>query len=402
MNAQMPVPKMKRVFFCVLDSLGVGALPDAKDYGDGPGANTLGNIATAVGSLELPTLGKMGIGNITSVRGTPPQTQTIAAFGKANEISKGKDTTTGHWEFAGIEVKNPFPTYPNGFPKSFIDQFINENSLPGVLCNQPASGTQVIEDLGEEHIRTGKPIVYTSADSVFQIACHEELFGLDRLYKICENARKQCDAIQVSRVIARPFLGKNAQDFKRTGNRKDFSIALPSATAMDKMVAAGLETISIGKIASIYSHQGFTQELKAGSNREILQTVRSQLNRDFAGLVFANFVDFDMNFGHRRDPAGYAEELRWFDAELEAIIEKMTESDLLILSADHGNDPTTPGSDHTREYVPVLAYTKHTHRVGGKDLGTRGSFADIGQTMLDAFGLAPDLPIGTSFWKELE
>ncbi len=393
--------KAKRVFFFVLDSVGVGAMPDAAEYGDGD-VNTLKHIAKTVGGLNLPTLEKMGLGHLTEIKGVAKPSSTIAAYGKAAEKSKGKDTTTGHWEFMGIEVSVPFPTYPQGFPKEFIDCFVAENSLPGVLGNKAASGTVIIEELGEKHLASEKPIVYTSADSVFQIACHEETFGLDRLYSLCKNARKQCNEINVSRVIARPFLGANAKAFKRTGNRKDYSIELPAKTALDHLLVDKFESISIGKVASIYGYTGFSKELKASSNQEIFNVAKKEAERNFTGLLFANFVDFDMLYGHRRNPRGYAKELEWFDAELRSFIKSMMrEDDLLILSADHGNDPTAPGSDHTREYVPIIAYTKVTENSGGKALGTRTSFADIGQTILDALGSSAKLPIGQSFWQEM-
>lgn len=395
----MKARRFDRVIFLVLDSLGVGEMPDAEAYGD-VGANTLGHIGRAVGGLKIPTLESFGIGHLTKVRGVAAAQKTRACFGKAAERSRGKDTTTGHWEFAGIETRVPFRTYPDGFPKKFIDDFVREARVPGVLGNIAASGTDIIRDLGAEHLESGKPIVYTSADSVFQIACHEEIYELKRIYRMCEIARSLCDPLQVSRVIARPFTGI-AGAFKRSAGRKDYSIALPGPTAIDHLKNSQLDTISVGKVASIYNHQGFTREVPASGNREILDTVVRELNRGFSGLLFANLVDFDMLYGHRRDAEGYARELEWFDGALAKFVAELSPRDLLILSADHGNDPTAKGSDHTREYVPVLAWTQQTDSGQGRDLGTRASFADIGQTILEALGKEPQLPIGESFLSQV-
>ncbi len=389
-----------RVFFLVLDSLGIGAMPDAKDFGD-EGSHTLGHIASAVGGLRLPQLQQLGLGNISNILGVAPQPEPQGAYGKCAELAKGKDTTTGHWEMAGISVKKPFPTYYEGFPQSFVDRFVAQAKVPGYLGNMAASGTEIIQQLGDEHVKTGKPIVYTSADSVFQIACHEESFGLDRLYEICLEARKLCDELGVARVIARPFIG-SAGKYTRTKNRKDYSVALPEETMMEKLQRSpGLETVSIGKVASIYSEQGFHRKVKAGDNRAIFAATVAEADREFRGLVFANLVDFDMLYGHRRDAKGYAQELEWFDSALPELLGKMNERDLLILSADHGNDPTFPGSDHTREYVPLLATSKKIAAAGGKNLGTRSSFADIGQTILEALGSTEKQKIGQSFLREI-
>ncbi len=392
----------KRVILLVLDSLGVGALPDAASYGDS-GANTLAHIGDESPGLSLPHLGAMGLGNITPVKGLPPVRHATAAYGKALELSKGKDTTTGHWELAGIETAVSFAVFPRGFSEEFIRRFVTENDLPGVLVNEPASGTQVIADWGEEHLSTGKPIVYTSADSVFQIAAHEEHFGLERLYGMCERARLQCDEINVSRVIARPFTGTHAANFKRTENRRDYSIDLPGPTMMDHLRDKNMDTIGVGKIPSIYNYKGFSESIVAKNNRGIMAEVNNALQKDFHGLLFANFVDFDMLFGHRRDPIGYGKELEWFDGELQNLLSNIREKDLLIITADHGNDPTAPGTDHTREYIPVLAWTHATReRRQKKDLGVRGSFADVGQTILDFMEVDSRLQIGTSFRDILE
>lgn len=385
----------RRVFFLVLDSVGIGEMPDAERFGD-KGAHTLGHIAEAVGGLNVPLLEKMGLGNITALKGVKPVARAIAAHGKLAELSNGKDTTTGHWEFAGILTQKPFPTYYDGFPEDFITRFIAGSKIPGVLGNIPASGTEIIKQLGDEHIRTGKPIVYTSADSVFQIACHEEHFGLDRLYELCEVARKLCDEVKVARVIARPFTGTSG-NYTRTGNRKDYSIALSGEIMMQKLLDAGLDSISIGKVASIYSEEGFNKKVKASNNRAIFDATVNEAKKDFHGLCFANLVDFDMLYGHRRDAKGYAKELTWLDSALPELIKHMHEDDLLLMSADHGNDPTYHGSDHTREYVPIIAYSKRTEARGGANLQIRKSFADVGQTILDALGVKGTLPIGTSF-----
>lgn len=396
----MKTASYNRVFLLVLDSLGIGAMPDAADFGDA-GSHTIGHIADSVGGLKAPALARLGLGNISAIRGVAENKNPRAAFGKCAEIAKGKDTTTGHWEMAGIRVLKPFPTYYEGFPADFLARFVKEANVPGYLGNFAASGTEIIQQLGDEHVKTGKPIVYTSADSVFQIACHEESFGLARLLEICEVARRLCDELGVARVIARPFLGANGK-YTRTKNRKDYSVALPEETMMHKLQrVAGLETVSIGKVASIYSEEGFHSKVKATDNRSILEAVKTEAKRDFRGLVFANLVDFDMLYGHRRDPAGYAREIEWFDGELPSLLALLREGDLLLLTADHGNDPTFAGSDHTREYVPILAWSRGTEMKGGRDLGTRSTFADIGQTILEALGAPERQAIGKSFLAEL-
>lgn len=385
-----------RVFFLVLDSVGIGAMPDAADFGD-TGSHTLGHIAEAVGGLHVPNLARMGLGNISSLKGVAPQAKATAAYGKSSELAKGKDTTTGHWEMAGVRVKQAFPTYHEGFPESFMTRFVKESGVPGFLGNIPASGTEIIQQLGDEHVKTGKPIVYTSADSVFQIACHEESFGLNHLYKICEVARKLCDELGVARVIARPFIGQSGA-YKRTTNRKDYSVALPEETTMDRLQRiSGMETVSIGKVASIYSERGFSKKVKAGDNRAIFSAFLEEASRPFRGLCFANLVDFDMLYGHRRDSKGYAKELEWLDQELPNFLAKLGPRDLFLMTADHGNDPTFPGSDHTREFVPVIAWSRATEARGGQNLGTLKTFADLGQTILEALGSGESQAIGQSF-----
>lgn len=393
--------KFDRVFLLVLDSLGIGEMPDAKEFGD-EGAHTLAHTAASVGGLKAPHLARMGLGNISSVPGLTPAARPTAAYGKCAELAKGKDTTTGHWEMAGISVKKPFPTYYEGYPQDFMDRFVKEAQVPGYLANEAASGTEIIQRLGTEHIKTGKPIVYTSADSVFQIAAHEEHFGLERLLEICKVARRLCDELGVARVIARPFTGTEG-NYTRTKNRKDFSVALPEETAMQRLQRMeGIETVSIGKVASIYSEEGFSSKVKAADNRAIFQATVSEAARpNFRGLVFANLVDFDMLYGHRRNPEGYAREIEWFDGALPSLLEKLGPKDLLLMTADHGNDPTFRGSDHTREYIPVIAWSRETENAGGQNLGTRKTFADIGQTILDALGCKEKQLIGTSFLSEL-
>jgi phosphopentomutase len=388
--------RFDRVFLLVLDSVGIGAMPDAAEFGDA-GASTLGHIAEKAAPLKVPNLASFGLANITPLNGLSPANRPRAAHGKAAELAKGKDTTTGHWEMAGVRVTKAFPTYYNGFPQDFIDRFVREAKVPGVLGNIPASGTEIIQQLGDEHIKTGKPIVYTSADSVFQIACHEQHFGLERLYEICHVARLLCDDLGVARVIARPFVGSSG-GYTRTTNRKDFSVALPEETMMDRLQRMqDIETVSVGKVASIYSERGFGKKVKAGDNRAIFAAVLAEAARPLRGLVFANLVDFDMLYGHRRNPQGYGAELEWFDSELPKLLQLLGERDLLVLTADHGNDPTHHGTDHTREYVPVLAWSRATENGGGANLGTLGSFADIGQTILEALGCPEKLPIGQSF-----
>jgi len=380
----------------VLDSAGIGAMPDAPAWGDA-GADTLGHIVESR-TVDLPVLQSIGLGNIRSLDGLPAVGQPIGSFGKCTLKSNGKDTTTGHWEMAGIILEKAFPTYPDGFPPSIIDRFVSEARVPGVLGNVPASGTEIIKELGEEHVKTGKPIVYTSADSVFQIAAHEEVVPIERLYEICEIARRILDGEnKVGRVIARPFLGHNAADFKRTENRHDYAVPPPANNLLPLLKDAGLDVVCIGKIASIYDSMGVTEDLTAKNNEQTIDQAISALRADSHGLIFSNLVDFDMLYGHRRDTEGYAKALEHFDSRLPEIFSAMHDDDLLILTADHGNDPTFPGSDHTREYAPLLVYGKTAR--GGVDLGTRDSLADIGQTIAENFDVK--LSDGESFLSQL-
>jgi phosphopentomutase len=346
----------------------------------------------------MPNLRSLGLGNIRSLSGLPQVESPIGSYGKCALRSNGKDTTTGHWEMAGIVLEKAFPTFPNGFPPRIIDQFVAAADVPGVLGNVPASGTEIIKQLGEEHVRTGKPIVYTSADSVFQIAAHEEVVPVERLYEICHIAREILQGEdKVGRVIARPFVGSSAETFKRTENRHDYAVPPPADNLLPLLMAAGLDVVCIGKIASIYDSMGVTEDLTAKNNDQTVDQTINALNAESHGLIFSNLVDFDMLYGHRRDTEGYAKALEHFDTRLPEIFEAMNADDLLILTADHGNDPTKEGSDHTREYAPLLAFHKRSH--AGKDLGTRGSLADIGQTIAENFDLS--LGNGESFLSEL-
>ena len=388
--------KFGRVCLVVLDSAGIGEMPDAAAWGDA-GANTLGHIFESR-TVNIPNLQAMGLGNITPLKGLSAVDSPNGAFGKCTLKSDGKDTTTGHWEMAGIILKQGFPKFPDGFPPRIIDEFVRQANLPGVLANVPASGTEIIKDFGEEHIATGKPIVYTSADSVFQIAAHEEIIPIERLYEICEIARNILHGDdEVARVIARPFLGTTADNFKRTENRHDYAVPPPAGNLLPLLKDAGLDVVCIGKIASIYDGMGVTEELEAKNNDQIIDVTISALNADSKGLIFSNLVDFDMLYGHRRDTEGYAKALEHFDTRLHEMIDALRDDDLLIMTADHGNDPTKEGSDHTREYVPLLVYGKSAST--NVALGTRQSLSDIGQTIAHNFGLQID--DGVSFLGEI-
>lgn len=389
-------PRFGRVCLIVLDSAGIGAMPDAAKWGDA-GSDTFGHILESR-HVDLPNFRALGLGNIRPLNGVAHVEKPIGSYGKCALKSNGKDTTTGHWEMAGIILKRAFPTYPNGFPPRIIDEFVAKAAVPGILGNVPASGTEIIKELGEEHVRTGKPIVYTSADSVFQIAAHEEIIPIERLYEICETARQILDGEdRVGRVIARPFLGHNAADFKRTENRHDYAVPPPADNLLPMMKDAGLDVVCIGKIASIYDSVGVTKDLTAKNNEQAIDQTINALNVSSRGLIFSNLVDFDMLYGHRRDTEGYALALEYFDNRLPDIFSAMRESDLLILTADHGNDPTFRGTDHTREYAPLFVYGRSAK--AGVDLGTRGSLSDIGQTISENFGIR--LGNGLSFLSEI-
>jgi phosphopentomutase len=366
-------------------------MPDAPEWGDA-GADTFGHILESR-AVRLPNLQRYGLGNIRPLQALPPLDHLTGSYGRCALRSNGKDTTTGHWEMAGIVLERAFPTYPNGFPTPVIDRFIKETDVPGILGNIPASGTEIIKQLGEEHVKTGKPIVYTSADSVFQIAAHEEVIPLNRLYEICEIARRILDGEnKVGRVIARPFLGQPGS-FYRTENRHDYAVPPPRENLLPALADEDLDVVCIGKIASIYDSMGVTQELTAKNNEQSINQTIKALEDSSRGLIFSNLVDFDMLYGHRRDTEGYAKALEHFDSRLPEIESAMRTDDVMMITADHGNDPTFRGSDHTREYAPLLVYGKNAQP--SVNLGTRDSLADIGQTIADNFGL--ELGNGTSF-----
>ena len=390
------MPKnFNRILLVVLDGAGIGAMPDAPEWGDA-GSDTFGHILESR-PVQLPNLQRYGLGNIRPLADLPAIHNPVGSYGRCALRSNGKDTTTGHWEMAGIILGRAFPTYPDGFPASVIDRFVREADVPGILGNIPASGTEIIKDLGAEHVATGKPIVYTSADSVFQIAAHEEVISLGRLYRICEIARHILDGEhKVGRVIARPFLGEPGA-FYRTENRHDYAVPPPRENLLPALADADLDVVCIGKIASIYDSLGVTKDLTAKNNEQsISQTIRA-LEEPTRGLIFSNLVDFDMLYGHRRDTEGYAKALEHFDTRLPEIEYMMREDDLMMITADHGNDPTFRGSDHTREYAPLLVYGKAARP--GINLGTRSSLADIGQTIAENFGLK--LSAGKGFLREL-
>jgi len=367
----------------VLDSVGIGELPDAEEYGD-RGAATLQNIAAEIGGLKLPNLEKMGLGKIENIAGLSSEIEAEGAYAKAAEKSKGKDTTTGHWEIAGLISETPFPTYPEGFPAEIMEQFeqaIGRESL----ANKPASGTVIIEELGQKHIETGKPIVYTSADSVFQIAAHEDVIPVNELYDYCKKAR---DILQgehaVARVIARPFIGEPG-NFQRTERRKDFSLAPSKPTILDYLKSQGLEVNAVGKITYIFNHSGITDSVTTTNNMDGVDKTLAYMDNTAQGLIFSNLVDFDQNYGHRRNIEGYAEALKSFDQRIPELKAAMQDDDLLIITADHGCDPTYPGTDHTREYVPILIYGKKV--IKDLDLGIRNSFSDIAASIASIFDL---------------
>lgn len=392
------MPNLKRAILIVLDGVGIGEAPDAAEFGD-EGSNTLGNLAEAVGGLKVPNLEKLGLGNIAPLKGVQPQKSPMANYGKMAEQAPGKDSTSGHWEMAGCILDRPFPTYPNGFPPEVIEPFTRRIGR-GILGNKPASGTEIIKELGMEHLRTGKPIVYTSADSVFQIAAHEKIIPLPELYKMCEIAREILTGPHaVSRVIARPFIGDSPENFTRTRARRDFSLKPPCKLVQHCVQDAGLTTVGIGKIDDLYAGEGLTVKIHTKGNEDGMNVLTEQMKQVDSGLIMINLVDFDMLWGHRNNPVGFHEELQRFDRRLPEFLALTKPGDMLAITADHGNDPTTPSTDHSREYVPLLIYgpdLKH-----GVNLGVRQTFADLGKTIASGFGLA-DCPIaGTSFWQDI-
>lgn len=385
----------RKVTIIVLDSAGIGVLPDAEQYGD-HGCNTLGNCSLAVGGLKLPHLGRLGLGLLTNLAGVPAVDKPLASYGKMVERSPGKDTTTGHWELAGIILEKPFPVYPDGFPTEIIAPF---KQLIGrdILGNKAASGTGIIDELGELHMRTGYPIVYTSADSVFQIAAHEEVIPVEVLYSMCRTARELLTGKhEVGRVIARPFVGIPGA-FERTANRHDFSVKPPAATVLDLLLDNGLEVVGVGKIQDIFAGEGISRAIHTRGNTDGVDQTLALMKEDFSGLLFTNLVDFDQMYGHRNDPRGYADALEEFDRRLPEIMGALGEQDVLLITADHGTDPTTPGTDHTREYVPLLVYGPGLRQ--GVNLGVRASFSDVAATVAELFGL--EFKTGTSFAKDI-
>lgn len=390
-------PRFKRVFLIVLDSVGIGALPDAHLYGD-EGTNTLVHIAQRIGGLHMPNMAKLGLSLIHEIPGIPKVLRPLAHYGKMKEKSVGKDTMTGHWELMGLYIKEPFLTFPDGFPTPLIEQ-IESVTKRKVIGNKVASGTEIIKELGDEHVKTGALIVYTSADSVLQIAAHEEVVPLEELYDICQKVRQLTLApeYKVGRVIARPFIGENGQ-WERTANRKDYSLKPFARTVMNELVDGGYDSIAIGKIQDIYDGEGITKAIRTVSNADGMEKFIQAFSKSFTGLCFLNLVDFDAKFGHRRDPAGYGKALEEFDEQLGQVFDVMKEDDLLIITADHGNDPTHRGTDHTREYVPLLVYHQSIEK--GKPLGVRETFADVGATIADNFNI-PLPKHGTSFLHEL-
>jgi phosphopentomutase len=389
--------EIKRVAVIVLDGVGAGELPDATNYGD-VGSNSLGNTARVVGGLNLPNMGAIGLGNITPIQGVPPRKDTLGAYGKCTEISNGKDSVTGHWELMGVEVKKPFPTYPNGFPPEVLAEF---KRLTGydVLGNKPASGTEIIKELGEEHVRTGKPIVYTSADSVFQIAAHEDVIPIPELYNLCDISRKMLTGDHaVGRVIARPFIGDSAETFTRTKRRHDYPLLAPIDTMLDTLIKAGHKVYATGKIDDLFGGRGITKTHHSVFNMESIQAMVDFMDEDFTGMLFANLVEFDMTYGHRNDAKGYAQKLEEFDAFVPTIRAKMQPTDIAMVVADHGVDPTTVSTDHSREYIPLLVFGQQVKN--NVDLGIRGSFADVAATIAEALAVTPPT-IGKSFLKEI-
>ncbi|MDP2960745.1 MAG: phosphopentomutase [candidate division Zixibacteria bacterium] len=386
--------KIKRVILIVLDSCGVGELPDASIYDD-QGSNTLGNTAKKVGGLNLPNLEKLGLGNIEPIMGVLPQKSPLACHGKMGELSPGKDSTTGHWEIAGVILKKPFPVYPDGFPEKIIHKFKKAIGIE-VLGNKAASGTEIIKELGEEHLRSGKPIVYTSADSVFQIAAHEDKIPVNRLYRFCLIAREILSGKNaVARVIARPFEGEPGS-FNRTVRRKDFSLPPPEKTILDILKENKIEVIGIGKIEDLFAGEGLSKSIHTKDNRDGMDNLIKVMIEGKKGLIFINLIDFDMLWGHRNDFKGFAKGLEDFDRRLIEVLGLLTPEDLLIITADHGCDPTTPSTDHSREYVPVLVYGEKIKK--GIDLGVRKSFSDVAATLAEIFKV-PDTGKGESLWR---
>lgn len=388
----------KRIFIIVMDSVGIGEAPDAERFGD-KGADTLGHIAERMNGLHMPNMGKLGLSNIRELKGIEKAEKPLAYYTKMMEASNGKDTMTGHWEIMGLNIKTPFQVFPEGFPEELLNE-LEKRTGRKVIGNKPASGTAIIEELGEEHMKTGAMIVYTSADSVLQIAAHEEIIPLDELYNICKIARELTldEKYMVGRVIARPFVGEPGS-FKRTPNRHDYALKPFERTVMSELKDAGFDVIAIGKISDIYDGEGVTKSLRTVSNMDGMDKLIETFDMDFTGISFVNLVDFDALYGHRRDPEGYGKALEEYDARLPEVFAKMQADDLLMITADHGNDPIAPGTDHTREYVPLLVYSKRMTE--GKELPLRQTFADLGATVAENFQVK--MPqYGKSFLNDLK
>ncbi|MBI2412763.1 MAG: phosphopentomutase [Deltaproteobacteria bacterium] len=388
--------RIKRVVIIVFDGLGCGELPDAADYGD-KGSNTLVNLSKAAGGLDIENLSSFGLGLIEGVDHIRKTASPIASYGRMREVSPGKDTATGHWEMCGVTLEKPFPTYPNGFPPEMMERFVQETGY-GWLGGKPASGTGILDELGEEHLRTGRLIVYTSADSVFQIAAHEELVPIEELYRVCRKTRELMDEYGISRVIARPFLGRPGS-FKRTTRRKDWPVEPPGELVIERIKKKGLPVVGVGKVGDIFVHRGLTEEIRTVSDTDGMDRTIEALRHYNEGVVFTNLVDFDTLYGHRNDTAGYAKALSTIDKRIPELTALFDEGDMLVLTADHGCDPTTPSTDHSREHVPLLVYGKGLKK--GVNLGTRGSFADLGATLAEVFGAGGGASKGRSFLKDV-
>ncbi|MBU2583903.1 MAG: phosphopentomutase [Bacteroidetes bacterium] len=389
---------MPKVVVIIIDGVGVGSTPDAVEYND-VGGNTLCNIAAKIGGLDLPNLQELGLGNIAEILGVKKKSDCAGSFGKMKAQSRGKDSTTGHWEIGGLITNYSFPVYPNGFPKEIIEKFIQLNKLEGILGNKAASGTEIIFELGEEHIRTGFPIVYTSADSVFQIAAHEEVIPVEKLYEICNVTRDKIMTGEhaVGRIIARPFIGEIG-NFSRTYRRKDYALEAHGDMIFDLLVQNSIVTIGIGKINDLFAYRNINKQIKTKSNLEGIQETIKTISAEENSYIMTNLVDFDVNFGHRNDAAGFSTALKEFDNHLLDILTALKTNDILMITSDHGNDPTFPGTDHTREFVPLLVYGRNIRR--SVDLGIRETFADVSKTICDFYQINNNLS-GNSFYSEL-
>lgn len=388
----------KRIFLVVMDSVGIGEAPDAEEFND-VGANTLGHIAEKMNGLNMPNMQKLGLGNIADIKGIEKQDNPLAYFTKMQEASNGKDTMTGHWEIMGLNIQKPFRTFPDGFPSELIHQ-LEEKTGRKIIGNKPASGTAIIEELGKEHMETGALIVYTSADSVLQIAAHEDIVPIDELYRICEIARELTldEKYMVGRVIARPFLGE-PDSFERTSNRHDYALKPFGRTVMNELKDTNHDVIALGKISDIYDGEGVTEAIRTVDNDDGMTKLVESMDKDFNGISFLNLVDFDAKYGHRRNPEGYGKALEEYDVRLPEVLNKLTDDDLLIITADHGNDPTHHGTDHTREFVPLIVYHKNIGQ--GQELPIRKTFADIGATISDNFDI--NMPEhGVSFLSDIK